>query len=195
MKTYAAKSLAGVCLIMVGMLACGDAHAIFPKLKSWRIWPGRWPDTIIVTGNYAKARLLAEAAQRKTNLPIILISNEADGEKLFYMPHKPEARELSPEKYVEYIEFMLRPKRIIFLGDSPYVPARYIDCVRGNYPTIVLSGKDWVRNGQQLGKILGSWTLARYYEKNLKQLMEAEAHQVSMSGPSLPMAGGIPCAP
>ena len=142
------------------------------------LWPWGWPDTLIVTGNYAEPRLLAEVAQFKTKQPLIIISPEADGDHIYYMPYKQkEAMELSQAEYTEFIETMLRPKRIVFLGGEEMIPGNYVETVKKNYTSLVLKGEDWERNAKQLGKVMHCWTLKHSFRKARRKVMEAKAHR------------------
>ena len=152
------------------------------KFKSTRFWPFHWPDTLMVTGNYAKPRLLAEMAQRDTNLPILVISQESSGDKLFYLPPSPKAMPIQKGRYMEFIDVMMRPKRIVFVGDEKYVPSDYIQKVKEKYPTIIVSGNDWIENAGQLGGIVHSSGLKKEFRKALQKLMSAEKHQRRGSG-------------
>lgn len=142
------------------------------------LWPWGWPDTLIVTGNFAEPRLLAEVAQYKTKQPLIVISPEGDGDHIYYLPYKKnEAIELTREEYVEFIETMLRPKRIVFLGGEEMIDPKYIEPVRKNYTSLVLKGDDWGRNAKQMGKIMRCWTLRRTYTKARAKVMKAKEHR------------------
>ena len=165
-------------LLLAGSIAA--EAGLWNKMTSWAFWTRQWPATLIVTGNYAKPRLLAEQAQAATDLPVILISQETGGDDIFYLPDEPEAMQIQTGKYLEFIEVMIRPKRVVVLGNGEYVPSKYVDMLKDRYPTIVISGADWIKNAEQLGKMLGSPWLARRYRKNLMQLLESEAHEPAM---------------
>ncbi len=168
--------------VMAGLMLSADAEAgLWNKMKSLSFWTRQWPETLIVTGNFAKPRLLAEQAQRKTDLPIIVISPETGGDEIYYLPAKPETLKIAPDKYMEFIEVIVRPKRIVVLGGDEFVAPKYVERFRGTYPTIVVSGDDWIRNAEQFGQIIGYKRLARHYRKSLTKLLEAEAHQPMMN--------------
>lgn len=177
----------GAMTVLLLLIAQSSAEAI--ELRNLAFWRARRLDTLILTGNYAKPRLLAEQAQAQTNLPIVLVSQEHGGDEIYYLPSKPSAMRIEPRKFLEFVDVMLRPKRIVVLGDQTYVPARYVDMFKDRYPTIVISGNDWIANAEQLGKVLRTSFLARNYQRNLMQLLEAEAHQPTLEDyqmPSLP---------
>ncbi len=166
-------------ILVVGLLACFEAGAgpISWFKRSW-MWPFGWPDTLVVAGNYAEPRLLAEVTQSKTKQPVILISVEATGDRVFYLPYKSdEVLEIPVEQYTEFIETMLRPKRIVFLGDDKMLPRKYVEPVRKNYSAIILEGDNWISNAKQMGKIVNTWSLKRAYKKADKKLMQAKSHR------------------
>ncbi len=155
----------------------------------------------MVSGNYAKPRLLAELAQKKTGQPIILISPTDGGEELFMLPATGEALAEQKGKFVEMIEW-LHPKQVIFLGDSDYMPAQYVELVRSRFPVVVVSGEDWVKNAESLAATmhLGKWLPKRYTEL-LKILDEAIVRRpltsmapAPVAEPELPEATAAPAA-
>jgi hypothetical protein len=112
-------------------------------------------ETLLITGNYGRSRVLAELAQEKRKHPILLISPEAGGRNdIYFMPTRPEALALPEDQFLEYVEF-LKPKRVVVLGDETYVPTRFLDQLRGsNVQTIVLNSKDWNKNAEALATII-----------------------------------------
>ena len=177
--TFFIGRLVPISVVIVALCAEAIAGQGVRRLMFWR---GRWPETLIITGNYARPRLLAEQAQRETDLPVIVVSRESQGEEIYYLPAQPEAMQIPAEDYLEFIEVMIRPQRIVVLGDESFISAQYVDVLRERYPTIILSGKDWVTNAEQLGKIVGRRGLKRHYHKRLQELIEAEAHRTT-AGP------------
>lgn len=146
-------------LVLVAVAgACVTAQA------GWFNWfGGRRIETLLVTGNFAKSRLLAELFQRQTKQPILLISPEGSGkDQLYFLPSVPEAMALEPEKYAEWVDY-LHPARIVILGDTAFVPQPYIDQIRGRFPTVVLNSRDWLDNAKALGSLIKDKGLARRY--------------------------------
>ncbi|OPZ27483.1 MAG: hypothetical protein BWZ02_01622 [Lentisphaerae bacterium ADurb.BinA184] len=166
--------------------ALAEGSPWYRKLAFWN----RPPTTLIVTGNFARARLLAEHAQRRTGVPILLISREPAGDHLYYLPDRPETMELPVAKYLEFVEVMLRPRRVVFLGDAAYVPAEYVQRLNPAYPTLVIAGQDWIKNARELGHVLRSPALEKAYAKTLRAYEEVE-RQRAVAGPSAPMPAGF----
>lgn len=177
MTTRGNTKVVGLVVVFVFVGSFVAEAGMWNKMTSWAFWARKWPETLIVTGNYAKPRLLAEQAQDATDLPVILISQESGADEVYYMPEGPEAMKIQNSKYLEFIEVMIRPQRVVVLGNGDYVPEDYVDVLKTRYPTIVISGEDWIKNAEQLGKIVGSRWLAGRYRKNLMKLLESEAHE------------------
>ena len=137
----------------------------------WFNWVGkRRVEMLVVTGNFAKSRLLAELCQHKTKQPVLLISPEDVGrDELFFMPTAPDAMAFEASKYVEFVDF-LNPIRIVFLGDTQYVPNSYIEQVRGRFPTVVLNSRDWLDNANALGALIKDKSLAMRYSTYFEKL-------------------------
>ena len=180
------QTLAALVAAAAFLLASNLQAGFSDLLEKIPFWPRHWPETLIVTGNYAKPRLLAELTQRKTDLPVLLISEEEQGDEIYYLPTEPEAMRIPARKYMEFVEVMMRPKRVVFLGGREYVDQAYVDKVQDNYSTIVISGRDWIKNARELGKLVGYGGLERQYRKQLHILLEAEAHTPESAGTGMP---------
>jgi len=148
----------------------------------WFGFGKRRVDTLVITGNFAKSRLLAELFQHQTKQPIVLISPEEAGkDQLYFMPVVPQAMTFDAAKYVEFVDF-LHPARIIFLGDASFVPPAYIDQVRGRYPTVVLGSREWLDNAKALGVIIKDRSLAKRYGSYFEKLDAAAGSIPASSG-------------
>jgi hypothetical protein len=145
------KKRIGVGLMMV-VLASGNllCASEFWNPLTW-FQPNR-ADVLIVTGNYARSRLLAELVQRKTGQTILLVSPIVGGEELFTMPASSEAY-VAEKKYFVDVVAALGPKKILFLGDSDYLPAEYIEKVRNQFPIVVIAGDDWQKNAEAVATL------------------------------------------
>ncbi|MFW6414164.1 MAG: hypothetical protein ACOCZS_02575 [Verrucomicrobiota bacterium] len=170
-----------IALLTILLLTTTADAGLWQKFKSTRLWPFHWPETLMVTGNYAHPRLLAEIAQGETNFPIILVSPEGDDERLYYLPPNDDAIALDKDKYLEFIDVMLDPKRVVFIGDEKYIPAQYIERVEEKYSTVTISGNNWLKNAEQLERIIKSSGLTKDYRKALQQLLTMERREGSSS--------------
>ena len=148
-------------------------------------------ETLMITGNYARSRLLAELAQVKTEQPVLLVSPAASGgSDLFFLPAAPEAMEVEKAKYGEFVRF-LQPERIVVLGDAGFVPPEFVDKVRDRYPTVILASEDWIDNAAALARILEVPKLTSRYIDLLAQLdavgtapAPAEGRMLEMDAPA-----------
>jgi hypothetical protein len=85
------------------------------------------------------------------------------------MPATKEAKAVSPDEFVDIIEFV-SPKRIIILGNESFVPMKFVDQARANYSIISLDSDNWSKNAAALGdllKIEKLQTLFDEYKKNI----------------------------
>ncbi len=151
-------------------------------------------DTLLITGNFGRSRVLAELAQDKRKHPILLISPEANGQdELFFMPTRPEAEPLPQDKFIGFIEF-LKPGRVIVLGDANFVPTRYVEqLARSNVSTIVINSEDWAKNAEALGRILGYQGLAKLYAGYVTKLDMAQGGAIESDAQAAPAT--LPPAP
>ena len=119
--------------------------------------------TLMITGNYLDSRLLVELAQHRTKQPILLLSPDGfQNYQLFFMPPGSKAVAEPKEKFLELIDF-INPKRIVFLGDTDFVPQSFIDLVQDKYATFILNIKEWQKNAEALGDLLKQPKLDRLY--------------------------------
>lgn len=159
--------LMGLCLV-AGLGAQAAWYSRVPFLSKW-FSKGDRVEALLVTGNYAQSRLLAELVQYKTKQPIILISpRRGGGNDVFFLPSGPEAMVLEPERYQEFIAF-LQPKRVVVLGDDSFVPPRFLELVR-DHPTVVVKSRDWRKNAETLAEMFDYSKLPEYYVQYLGQL-------------------------
>jgi len=175
--------------LAVGLALCTQVQAgFFDRLTFFRNWSAKnRVDTLLITGNYSKSRLLGELFQHKTKQPIILVSPTAGGAtELFFLPSGPEAMAIEGDKYVEFVDF-LQPKRILFLGGDSYTPSAYVDKLRDRYPTILVTSNDWQKNAEAVATLIKDRRLPKRYMDYLIQLGEFDGE---------PPAGvGFPAAP
>jgi len=144
-------------------------------------------DTLVITGNFARSRLLAELAQRHNKQPILLISSTDRGDEIFFLPSGPDAMPLDPARLQEFVDWA-QPKRVVILGDSSYVNDSYIKMFRNHYPIVTLSGTNWMQNAMALGEIIGSKNLAKDYRQLLLELETATARRSGGFGSDMPPA-------
>ncbi|MFA5206281.1 MAG: hypothetical protein WC708_17935 [Lentisphaeria bacterium] len=150
--------LGALLLASCNLLCAGE----FWNPMSWFRTDGA--DVLVVTGNYGRPRLLAELIQRKTGHSILLVSPIVGGEELFLLPASGEALVEQQAKYNDLLTF-LKPKKIVFLGDSDYLPADYVEKARNLYPVVVISGDDWQKNAEAAGTLFHLRSLPGRYQE------------------------------
>ncbi len=165
-------------LLAAGILTfTAAANAGFlDKLNFFKNWSAtERVDTLMITGNYAKSRLLAELVQHKTEQPILLLSPGGSGNmEMYFLPSAPEAMALQPEDYVEFVEF-LQPKRIIVIGNEKFVPSSYYKTLQDKFPTVIVASEDWLKNAEALATIFEYKKLEQHYSDYLLELTAASS--------------------
>lgn len=124
--------------------------------------PSKEITTLIVTGNYTKARILAELTQGETNQPILLITKE--GGSLFFMPGKGACQEVQNASFTNFVK-VVNAKQVLVLGDTTYVPESYTKRMDPKQTIIRVDNKDWYKVAVTVGKILDKTYLAAKFKK------------------------------
>ncbi len=174
-----------LCITLAG--AAGMADSWLPRFARFsRQGP---PDTLVITGNFAKPRLLAEVAQMRGRATVLLINHEDGRDQLFFMESYPDAQLLPQENLVEFLA-ALSPSRVIILGDSQYVPERYPRIIRDRYPLTIIAGSDWVKNARALGDAVNDRRLVRHYRHYLAEFLDDQIKRTD-SPEDIPMQDRI----
>ncbi|MCX6986341.1 MAG: hypothetical protein NT118_16580 [Lentisphaerae bacterium] len=160
----AAKLFSGV-VVAFSMMAV--ANAGFWDWSRPYQGPSKEITTLIVTGNYTKARVLAELTQGETSQPILLITSE--GGKLFFMPGKGPCLEVQDADFTNFVK-MVNAKQVLVLGDTRYVPESYIKRMDPKQTIIRVDNKDWCQVAVTVGKILDKTYLAGKFKKLSDQI-------------------------
>ncbi len=128
--------------------------------------PSKEVTTLVVSGNYTKARVLAELIQGETNQPILLITAEG---KLFFMPGKGPCLEVQDADYTNFVR-VVNAKQVLILGDTRYVPESYTKRMDPKQTIIRVDNKDWFQVAVTVGKILDKPYLAGKFKKLSDQI-------------------------
>ncbi|OGV69161.1 MAG: hypothetical protein A3K19_15440 [Lentisphaerae bacterium RIFOXYB12_FULL_65_16] len=168
-----------VMAVAVGLSLQVEA-GVLSKIPFFRRWAAEnRVESLIVTGNYAKSRLLAEIVQHYTRQPILLISPAASGGyDLFFLPHGSEAVAVTDVKYEEFLDF-LNPSRLVLVGDSQYLPMTFLDRARGRHTMVTVNGSDWHNNANAMAGVFKNAQIAETYGDCLNQLDRATAGRPS----------------
>ncbi len=187
-------------LILAGMaftpsLEAQDFGRIMRRLKFWS--KDSRVETLIICGNYARPRLLAEMAQHKTGQPIILLSPVAGGGlEFFFLPKQPTAMPFEKSGFTDVVD-MANPRQVVILGDTTHVPAEFVNLLQGRHKLMVLASNDWVRNAESLAKVCGGWRLVKHYKEQLAKLDDPDANRppVGAEQTVVPPVSNAPATP
>ena len=131
-------------------------------------------NTLMITGNYLKPRLLCELAQYRSRQPIFLIQSDEDNPegapRIFYLPGSgQESEEFSASQFTQFLNY-LNPKVVVFVGnEDECYPIDFVYQAReNNFRVLSVSGNDWEKNAQLLGEIMRLPRLARNYRAQLE---------------------------
>lgn len=134
--------------------------------------PKRKPVTLIITANYVSPRALAELVQYECGQPYLLLPAKNDADKtVFFCPRDTKSTMTIPEEHINRFVNMLGVKRIIILGDTEYVPQKYIDMLDHNTPIMRVEGKDWYRIAEELNFMLNLSNLDKNFRKIREKLV------------------------
>jgi len=142
--------------------------------------PEKNVNTLIVTGNYRKPRLLAELIQVETKQPILLVPSSSDG-KIFFMPDKDQAMAVELEDLTDFIKY-LKPGKIIVLGDKRFVPDKYLKAIDPAQTVISVSNKDWYKVSKTVTRILSLTYLDRDFRKLEAKIESGELYRPGKPG-------------
>ena len=142
--------------------------------------PGQTISILIVTGNYSKARILAELVQKYNGQPILLVPfvSANSSQDIFFVPPKKSGKALKVS-YTEMTNFInfLNPKMVLVLGGPDYVPDAYYKMISDNRPIVKITGADWYKNADTVGSMLNLSNVPGDYKKLLEQLQSDTNYQ------------------
>ncbi len=152
-----------VCVSAINNAQCGFFGSVKPHGG-----PDKDIQTLMITGNYAKSRLLADLIQSEIKQPYILIpQNPSD--KIYFVPASGDGIVLDQAKYTKFVKF-LNPKQILIFGDPSYVPESYLTKIDKTQTYIRISNKSWDDIATAAGNILDLPRLAKDYKRLCAEL-------------------------
>ena len=158
-------SISGVCLALTTSAAWWNPVSWFKKKGPQRA------ETLVITGNFVKSRLLAELIQFKNKQPILLLPTGNENETMFFLTPTEETLEVKKEDYLKFINF-LNPKRILFLGNELYTPTNYVEPLKDILPVWSVTNNDWEKIALSVEELLKIKHLEYDYLVLLHQLDE-----------------------
>jgi hypothetical protein len=151
--------------------------------------PNKGPDkeinTLVITGNYLKPRLLAELIQVESKQPILLLPSQPGG-MVFFLPSNETAMEVDSANFAKFLKFA-NPKRIIIIGDESFVPESYARQINPNLTVWRVKNKDWKQVAADAEDLLRLNNLSRDFNRLSDQI---DSGRLYKPGAELPL--GVP---
>ncbi len=110
-------------------------------------------DTLLITGNYVKSRVLVELIQMELKQPILLLPTGEEGDSFFFLAHNRETFQVKREDYPRFINF-LQPKKVMFIGNQDYCPHEYMDIIKEQVPVWSIPNDNWEMIAFSVGDVL-----------------------------------------
>jgi len=166
-------------LCAVLFIAAGSAKADFWRWTKPFVGPDQKIQTLIVTGNYAESRLLAELIQEGNRQPILLFpaSNSVNQDIFFMPPYKSSAALQIPSNELTNFVNFLGAEQIVILGNSKFVSDKYIEKIKNNQVTWRISGDNWKKVAASVGLFMNILNLADDYNSLLDKLRSEVNYQ------------------
>jgi len=173
-------------LSLCAVIICSSNYASASFMQGWMKpfkGPGQNISVLIVTGNYSKARILAELVQKYNGQPILLVpfASANSSQDIFFVPPQKSGKALKVP-YTEMTNFInfVNPKMVLVLGGPNYVPDAYYKMIPENRPIVRISGADWYKNADAVGSMLNLSNVPGDYKKLLEQLQSDTNYQRSV---------------
>ena len=99
-------------------------------------------ETLVVAGNYVKARILAELIQHKSKQPVLLLPTGNESDTMFFLTPTDDTLQVKKDDYLRFINF-LNPKRVLFIGNEKYTPPEYVEPLEDRLPVWSVTNNDW----------------------------------------------------
>jgi len=164
-------------LILLAVLLVG-AMAVQAGFWDWST-PYQGPEkdlqTLIITGNFTKPRLMAELIQVETKQPILLLPTSPSG-KLFFIPANDTALEVSRENFAKFVKFT-NPKRILVIGDRNFVPEEFTKQIDKNQTVWRVANKDWNQVAEDAQELLFLNNLARDFRRLEREINSGKLYR------------------
>ena len=159
---------------LVAFVLCVGSAAM-AEWKPFKV-PTQQISTLIMTGNFAKSRLLAELIQVESKQPILLLPAKPSG-KIYFMPPKNrgDAFEVPRAELSNFIRF-LDPQQILILGDIRYVPMQYRTEINEYMTVWNVYNTSWYKAADSISRLMNLTDLSRDYRRLLNQLVNEKQY-------------------
>ena len=178
MKLFKNKSV--LTLSAFVLMLCGTT-SLKAEMADWTkpfVGPGQRITTLIVTGNFAKPRIIAELIQASTRQPILLTpAHGQDG--IYFLPPEKDGGKAMKIPYNELTNFInfIGAKQIVVLGNSQYVSDKFFDKISDTQTVCRITSRNWQRTANTLASFLNIPNLSGDY-KELAAKMTNEVNYV-----------------
>ena len=141
-------SLTALALILFGSTPVYAGFLDFLKKKPKRV------ETLIVTGNFIKSRILAELVQDESKQPVLLLPTGNEDDVCYYLPPKGQAQEIESKDFISFVEF-LQPRKVLFLGNAQYASPDFHKALLDNdVVTWAVTNDDWEQIANSVGETM-----------------------------------------
>lgn len=171
-------------------VAIGSANAMEWNPMNW--FKPKRVQTLVICGNVAQQRLLAEVAQRESNETFLMLAPEPNGDVYVMMPDF-KATRASESQIAELVD-VIGPQRVIIIGDSFYFPQAAADQLEGKYPVMMIKGDDWRKNATALEQGMELPKLSTTFNETLLEL-ESELALPDTTPSVVPLDATLPPLP
>ncbi len=170
------KKLGLLLLMVVATSLSVHAAGTMDKIMRFYHGPRYEINTLLLLSGYVEPMMLGDLVQDATRQPYLRLpaTQEKDQERLIFCPVSPKstALEVRSQDFSQFLKLM-RPGQIIVLGDSEYVPQKYIDAIPKEIPVTIIYGNNWNVIAEKLGDTMNLQNLAGDYKVNMKKIQNA----------------------
>ena len=152
-------------LVLTGLPSYADWY----NPASWFRKKDKTHETLIVTGNYVKSRLLAELVQHHTGYPVLLLPTGLEKDTMYLLGPQGKALEIKREDFLFYVDY-LHPKTVVFLGNDQYAPAQYAAQIKERFAIAQFDANEWDKISVSVGELFNLPTLAEEYKTMLDKV-------------------------
>lgn len=165
--------------IMLAVSLAFVAGSVTEAVAGWRPFsiPTQKISTLVVTGNYAKTRLMAELIQIENKQPILLLPAEGQ-ERIYFIPPKNRMGGVLSVPYSDLDQFIrfLGPKQVLILGDERYVSDAFREKIPPRVTVWIVHNDNWYQAADSIGKLMNLTNLASDYRRLLSELLRDERY-------------------
>jgi hypothetical protein len=144
-RTFFLSTLA---IVLLGSLPVHAGLSGIFKKKPRRV------ETLIITGNFIKSRILAELVQDESKQPVLLLPTGNEDDVCYYLPPKGQSLEIEAKDFISFVEF-LQPRKVLFLGNAQYASPDYHQALlQHNIVTWAVTNDDWEQIANSVGETM-----------------------------------------